>query len=350
MIYLLMQEMTIKSRQPLVGTIIHVVNGFTSGMSVIYTRYIYSYWVPWQAIILGVICVATIAMFFVPESPKYLVAKKRYDEARQVLLKIANVNKKKVNLNEIVFEAEVLEPGFNLKHNKYDMNNTFTSLGSGDENKNQLFESSVKDSLAVIGSPMRRVAEDRKMTGSITDLIRIKRHAINLALLIYMWIQNTFCLTMINFYTKYIKGDKYINMLANSLVEIPAYALGGILIYYLGVKRTTYIGTIISLVGGTLLIIYGNPDPDVGPKLPDYAFVFIVLSAKGGILILINTTYIATATMFPPIFSGAAFGICNTFAKSVASTGPIAAELMHPIPASLFTSLTAVVLPIAYFL
>ena len=197
---------------------------------------------------------------------------------------------------------------------------------------------------------MRRVVEDRKMTGSIKDLIRIKRHAINLALLIYMWIQNTFCLTMINFYTKYIQGDKYSNMLANSLVEIPAYAIGGVLIYLLGVKKTLYIGSSIALVGGVLLIIYGNPDPKVGPKLPDVAFIFIVLSAKGGILMLINAVYISTATMFPPIFSGAAFGICNTFAKLVATTGPIAAELLHPIPACLFTGLTAVIIPTTFFL
>jgi hypothetical protein len=69
-------------------------------------------------------------MFFVPESPKYLVAKRRYDDAREVLLKIARINKKHVNLNEIIFEAEVLEPGFNLKHNKYDVNNTQTSFAS----------------------------------------------------------------------------------------------------------------------------------------------------------------------------------------------------------------------------
>ena len=47
LIYIFMQEMTVNSKQPLVGTIIHVVNGITSGMTVIYTRYIYSYWVPW---------------------------------------------------------------------------------------------------------------------------------------------------------------------------------------------------------------------------------------------------------------------------------------------------------------
>ena len=45
--YLFMQELTPKKRQPLVGTIIHCVNGFTASMTIIYTKWIYSYWVPY---------------------------------------------------------------------------------------------------------------------------------------------------------------------------------------------------------------------------------------------------------------------------------------------------------------
>ena len=85
-------------------------------------------------------------MFFVPESPKYLVAKRRYDDARKVLLQIAKVNNKNINLNEIIFEAEVLEPGFNLKHNKYDVNNTQTSFATENNPSSPLFQSTLKDS------------------------------------------------------------------------------------------------------------------------------------------------------------------------------------------------------------
>lgn len=265
LIYLYMMDMTPKKKQPLVGTAVHIVNGITSGMSVIYTRYIYYYWVPWQATILGLIIVATIAVVFIPESPKYLISKKKYDEARQVLFKMAKINGKSLtsfNINDIVFEAEVLEPDFNLKYmNKkaYDLNNS--QVLNNDFRKSEILASSFKASASMInsqiGSPLRRVAEERKMTGSIKDLIRIKKHAINIVLLVYIWIQNTFCLTMINFYTKKIPGDTYSNMLANSLVEIPAYAIGGGLIFYLGMRITNYIGAAVALLGGALLIAYG---------------------------------------------------------------------------------------------
>jgi hypothetical protein len=55
-----------------------------------------------------------------------------------------------------------------------------------------------------------------------------------------------------------VPGDKYANFLANSLVEIPAYAIGGILLYRFGLRVTLYIGTSLAVIGGTLLIIYGD--------------------------------------------------------------------------------------------
>ncbi len=188
------------------------------------------------------------------------------------------------------------------------------------------------------------------MTGSLKDMIRIKKHAINLFLFILMWVQNTVCFSMINFYTKRIPGDKYSNILANCLVEIPAYAIGGVFLKFLGMRITNYIGASVAVIGGVLLIMYGEVNADGSLKIPQFAYVFIVLSAKGGVLMLINTSYIGTATMFPPVFSGAAFGMCNTFAKLAAMSGPLIAELKDPIPSILFTSLTCFIFPLTFFL
>jgi hypothetical protein len=152
---------------------------------------------------------------------------------------------------------------------------------------------------------------------------------------------------LINFYSDKIQGDKYSNMLANSLVEIPAYLLGGAMIFYLGIRVSLYVGSLVAISGGLCLWIFGNP---TAPALPNVAYIFITLASKGGILVLINAVYFSTATIFPPIFSGAVFGICNTFAKSVAATGPVVAELSHPIPAALFVCMTAINLPSIYYL
>jgi Sugar (and other) transporter len=50
---------------------------------------------------------ASIALLFIPESPKYLVAIKKYDDARKVLLQMARINKVEVNVTEMVFEQEL---------------------------------------------------------------------------------------------------------------------------------------------------------------------------------------------------------------------------------------------------
>lgn len=131
LMYLYMQELTPKSKQPLVGTIIHVVNGITATMSVIYTEYIYDYWVPYQAAVLGIIILCTILLLaFAPESPKYLITKKRYDEARDVLRLMARANQKEVNFREIAFEQEVLDSEFNNGKenvNEINLTNSFAS-------------------------------------------------------------------------------------------------------------------------------------------------------------------------------------------------------------------------------
>lgn len=155
---------------------------------------------------------------------------------------------------------------------------------------------------------------------------------------------------MINFYVEKIPGDHFDNFFASNIVEIPAYALGGVLIYYLGVRVSLYCGASISLIGGTLLIIFGDTKDVDNMALSKEVYTILVLLSKGGILILINCVYISTATFFPPIFSGAAFGVCNTFAKSCAIAGPFIAEEAHPIPMAVFTALTALAFPVTFFM
>lgn len=86
---------------------------------------------------------------------------------------------------------------------------------------------------------------------------------------------------MVNFYTKYIPGNTYNNMLANNLIDLPVYLASGIIMHYLGIKITFVIGSTSSILGGILLILYGGPDL----QIPGYAYIFIISLAKGGALI-----------------------------------------------------------------
>ena len=50
--------------------------------------------------------IGTIAIFFVPESPKWLIKSRRFDEAQRVLHKVATMNKTDISL---VSHERVLE-------------------------------------------------------------------------------------------------------------------------------------------------------------------------------------------------------------------------------------------------
>jgi hypothetical protein len=51
-----------------------------------------------------------------------------------------------------------------------------------------------------------------------------------------------------------------------------------------------------------------------------------------------NLCYLANAQIFPAIFAGTTFGICNIGAKLITILAPLIAELDPPIPMILFCS------------
>lgn len=148
---------------------------------------------------------------------------------------------------------------------------------------------------------------------------------------------------MINFYTKYIPGDTYNNMLANYMIDIPAHMVGGFVLTFVGIRMTYFVGSSAAMLGGFLLIFYGEPGLDI----PSFAFIFMVVLAKGGVLIMMDASYLANATFFPPAYAGLAFGLCAFTGKMVASMSSLTAEIDHPVPMIIFTTLTIVTFPVA---
>lgn len=94
--YLYMIELTPKKYHAYVGTVLSILNCLTTVFGCIYFRYISKHWI-WLVLVgftFNFLCV--IFMFFIPESPKYLIARKRFDEARKSIYYIAKFNKKEI--------------------------------------------------------------------------------------------------------------------------------------------------------------------------------------------------------------------------------------------------------------
>ena len=75
----------------------------------IYFRFISNDWFGFQLGGLLATAVATIACFFVPESPKFYYSYKRYDEARSAIEYINRFNKGNFSGKTYKFDTEVAE-------------------------------------------------------------------------------------------------------------------------------------------------------------------------------------------------------------------------------------------------
>ena len=81
----------------------------------IYFYFISKYWLwfeifGWSLNLLVVLC-----LYWIPDSPKSLVSRKRFDEARKALKYIANVNHRgnedmQTQIDSFIFEGEIVDP------------------------------------------------------------------------------------------------------------------------------------------------------------------------------------------------------------------------------------------------
>jgi len=171
-------------------------------------------------------------------------------------------------------------------------------------------------------------SEEQKMTGSFKDIVRVRRHFINLIIMVAVWIASSFDYYLLNFQMKNIKGNIFLNTFSSSMSELPSIIISGIMYKKLGIKVTLVFWFSLSLAGGILLIIFGNAHENLIP--------IFVLFSKAGVTATFNLCYLANAQIFPAIFAGTAFGICNIGAKTTTILAPLIAEVNPPLPMILF--------------
>lgn len=159
--YLYMLELLPTEYQAAAGTALIVGNSSITILSCLYFYFISKYWLwfqvfGWSLNVLTVICV-----IFMPESPKYLLTKKLYEECRSVITRIAHVNGKNNGRFEGRFDCEV---------------------------------------------EVKTIDDDsqEKMTGGFKDLVRVRRHFINLIIMVSVWIASSFDFYLLNFQMKNI--------------------------------------------------------------------------------------------------------------------------------------------------
>jgi hypothetical protein len=128
---------------------------------------------------------------------------------------------------------------------------------------------------------------------------------------------------------KYIPGLIFKNLLTSALLDLPFALLGGLAFHTLGVKTALATAFICAMLGSLTIILFSEEHPE----FVHYMFSF----ARGGVKVTFDICYLANSTIFPAIFAGAAFGLCNMGAKIATILSPMLAEVPPPVPMITFT-------------
>ena len=89
------------------GTILQLNNGFVAVYTVIYYWFISTNWIPINIFGAVLTAVSAVGVYFLPESPKFYLSTRRYDEAREAINFIAKTNGKREFTAK--FDREVID-------------------------------------------------------------------------------------------------------------------------------------------------------------------------------------------------------------------------------------------------
>ena len=159
------------------------------------------------------------------------------------------------------------------------------------------------------------------------------RTAVNLALMVCLWIVSCTSYGMINIYMKYVPGTIYLNFTIAGLSEILAHITVGIFFVKLTPRWTFFCGYTFAVIGGICLIFQKRYDSDA-------LVAFFVLFAKFGASMAMCACYVSTPYIFPVMLAGTAFGVCNSFGRFFSIAAPYIAEIKIPLPMEIFSVLS----------
>ena len=229
-------------------------------------------WKTFQAAVSSLIAITAVVWFFLPESPRWLIANGKTERAREMIEKAAKVNK--VKLTADIFEADPAE---------------------GEK-------SSVE--LPIYG---------------LKDMFRRSQILITLALFV-CWPVVTLL-----YYGLSLSADKikitenvYLSFALVALIEMPAYVILPLVIDVWGRKPLFFV---TQFVPGICCI--------VAAFLPTGTFFAILaLGAKLGAAAAFNVTFMYTAQLYPTSIRNSAVGTCSTVARLGGMLAPVVGKFL----------------------
>jgi len=262
--------------------------------------------------------------WYLPESTRWLITKKRYNEARTLILRAALVNKKHVPDHLLIHLDELAE-------------------------NNIVMDSKVS---AVSSTSITRIVDehivgvDSNSAESIIDIIRSALLCRRLLVICLGWMTVTMCYYGLTFSLSNLAGNIYVNYQMMVFIEVPGL-LFGMYLMDKGGRRLTVSGSM--LLSGIACLAAG-----LSPADPGVYRTVLFLVGKLFISCCFAGIYSFTSELFPTTVRSAAMGLCSTCGRIGGIMAPIIADMGRNVdpalPFIIFSIICIIVAALCCFL
>jgi OCT family organic cation transporter-like MFS transporter 4/5 len=244
-------------------------------------------------------CLLGLYYFFVPESPRWLMAEGRIDEAIKILKDGAKRNGKSLPASDEEIK-EMMQAMFEEQE---------------DEKQAEVVHKTTKQKLYEVFKELIILVETPEM----------RKRTLNI---FYSWLIVAMVYYGLSFNSKNLGGDRYVNGFISGFVEVPAVVIIIPALAKFG-RRLCYCGTFIS--GGVSCgLVAIATFAMTAEQLKKYEFVTIGFAMLGKFLISMTfaIAYLYTAELFPTKVRNLAVGTASTFARIGSMSAPYIVDLL----------------------
>ncbi|XP_036364175.1 organic cation transporter protein isoform X2 [Octopus sinensis] len=260
----------------------------------------------WHFLELTVCLLPAISFFiwiFLPESPRWLIGRKRFTEAKALFQKIMKKNKK---------QCQDLLKGFPNNEEELSLKNSFHE-----------------------NIPEKKVLSQKNYT--FIDLFRTPRLAITTVNVCFSWLVASMLYYGVTLHSVDMAGNRYVNFLLLAFVEFPSHLTSFCLFKRFDHRRPI-----------CFFLMFSGLNCIVSNFVTKGSFWFpliLVVLGKFGIASAYGSIYLLSAELFPTVVRANGLGLASFFARIGSISGPFILQLSSYVkwlPLSIFGLLAVI--------
>ena len=248
--YVYLMEMLPEKWQTPITSIWNVQEAFIYVLATLYFWKISTHWFYFVVIGLGFNIISVVLLFFLPESPRYLVTVKKFDEAKAAFEVMARFNRKNLEWNDEMFVKKQ-----NLDYSLPTLGQTIEATSP----KPSLDAASQRTKITTIAE--EEGYEEKGEIPPASYFLKQPKILANTIIMSFVWLASSFGYYLILSLTNTF-DHVYISAFTSSFSEMVAYVVAGVFYLKIGVKLSLILAFAMSTLGGILILIWGLNNQD----------------------------------------------------------------------------------------